>query len=418
MRAPKIRTEVRAKIKNWSQDTDSKVPLAREKMVSMNTNAATLDQQLAPQVQTEIDFDYAWQQLLARNHNASFVYAVTTTGVFCCPGCSSRLPLRSNTRFFSTADEARAKGFRACLRCRPEEPSAVASMCAYIEHLAGSADAHGGTGRPVRLAELGKLVGISPFTAQRTFKQVMGISPVQYQRALRANNLREQLRRKSSSGAESTVTTAIYEAGYGSSSRAYEQTPLGMTPAKFQAGGRGETIRFAAAACGASAIANGIEGWIIIASTERGICWVALGDSPQELEAGLRTQFPAAELAADPQLQTTVASVLDTICGNAASNSLPLDLRGTAFQLRVWKALQEIPPGETRSYSQLAAEMGIPAATRAVARACATNRVAVLVPCHRVVGASGSLTGYRWGVERKRQLLAAEVAKSNNPSTR
>jgi AraC family transcriptional regulator of adaptative response/methylated-DNA-[protein]-cysteine methyltransferase len=266
----------------------------------MMTTAATLDRPVAPPA--PIDPDYAWQQIVARNRDANFVYAVTTTGVFCCPGCSSRRPLRANTRFFATADEARASGFRACMRCRPSEPSPVARMCAYIDRLVASDNASGNTSRPVRLAELGKLVGISPFTAQRTFKQTMGVSPAQYQRALRAHNLRDQLRRKGANGNGSTVTTAIYEAGYGSSSRAYEPTPLGMTPARFQAGGRGESIRFAIAECGASAIANGIEGFIIVASTCRGICWVALDDSREELEAGLHSQFPAAELIADPDL--------------------------------------------------------------------------------------------------------------------
>jgi len=359
----------------------------------MITAEAILDQQTCK----PIDPDHAWQQLVARNRNTTFVYAVVTTGIYCCPGCSSRLPLRANTRFFTTPEEAKANGFRACLRCRPEQPSPVARMCAFIERHIGELD------RPVRLAELGKLAGISPFTAQRTFKQAMGVTPAQYQRAIRANALRSQLK-----GGEASVTTAIYEAGYGSSSRAYERTPLGMTPARFQAGGRGENIRFAVAECSAAAQESGIEGWIIVASTLRGICWLSLGNSAEEVESSLRAEFPAAQLTADANLKETVTAILHPMRGEAANTSLPLDLRGTAFQLRVWKALQEIPQGETRSYSQLAAEMGIPASTRAVARACATNRVAVLVPCHRVVGASGSLTGYRWGVERKRQLLAAE----------
>jgi AraC family transcriptional regulator of adaptative response/methylated-DNA-[protein]-cysteine methyltransferase len=203
---------------------------------------------------------------------------------------------------------------------------------------------------------------------------------------------------------ETTVTTAIYDAGYGSSSRAYEQTPLGMTPGKFLAGGRGETIRFAVAE---SRDPGGL-GWIIVGSTERGVCWLALGDSRQAVEAGLREEFPAAEIVPDLALEETVAAVLTGISGGKLAEALPLDLRGTAFQLRVWKALQEIPSGETKTYSQLASEMGMPKSTRAVARACATNRVSVLVPCHRVVGVSGSLTGYRWGVERKRALLAGE----------
>jgi AraC family transcriptional regulator of adaptative response/methylated-DNA-[protein]-cysteine methyltransferase len=339
--------------------------------------------------------DHAWQLLLARDCSAEFFYGVTTTGVFCRSGCSSRRPLRANTRFFATTAEAKAGGFRACQRCHPEEsarPSPVARMCAYLE---------ANKDRPVRLVTLGKLVKLSPFTAQRIFKQAMGVTPSQYQRAIRASSLRSQLHHE---GAD--VTSAIYEAGYGSSSRVYEQTPLGMTPGRFMAGGRGETIRFAVAQCSNSK--SSPMGWVIVGSTARGLCWLAMGDSAEQAEASLRVEFPSASITADPALEETVKAVVKRINGEAANESLPLDLRGTAFQLRVWKALQEIPAGETRTYSQLAADMGIPAATRAVARACATNRVSVLVPCHRVVGVSGSLTGYRWGIERKRQLLNAE----------
>lgn len=350
--------------------------------------------------QVRIDQELAWRQLLARDPGAEFFYAVVTTGVFCRPNCKSRVPLRSNVRFFATQAEARAAGFRACKRCHPEEParqSAVEQMCAFIEREIARQSA-----RPVRLAALGKVIGASPFTAQRIFKQAMGATPAQYQRALRANSLRNGLK-----SGESTVTEAIYEAGYGSSSRAYEAAPLGMTPGRFAAGGRGETLRYAIGAvpCDASETPFGS---VIVGTTERGICWLALGDARGELEAGLRAEFPAATVLEDDGLGETVAAVLDRLKGHASASALPLDLRGTAFQLRVWKALQEIPAGETRTYSSLAAAMGMPSATRAVARACATNRVSVLVPCHRVVGVSGSLTGYRWGVERKRQLLAAE----------
>jgi AraC family transcriptional regulator of adaptative response/methylated-DNA-[protein]-cysteine methyltransferase len=344
----------------------------------------------------QIDEGMAWQQLVARDSKADFYYGVATTGVFCRPDCKSRLPLRSNVQFFGTAAEARAAGFRACQRCRPEQPArppAVAQMCAYLERQID---------KPVRLAMLGKLTGMSPFTAQRLFKQAMGVTPSQYQRAIRASALRNGLR-----DGETNVTTAIYDAGYGSSSRAYESTPLGMTPGRFLAGGRGETIRFAIGSIPPAD--SGIQlGLVIVGTTDRGICWLALGDSRPELEAGLRTEFPAAAISEDANLGETIAAVLKRIKGENAGSRLPLDLRGTAFQLRVWKALQEIPAGETRTYSGLAAQMGMPSSTRAVARACATNRVSVLVPCQRVVGVSGSLTGYRWGVERKRQLLQAE----------
>jgi AraC family transcriptional regulator of adaptative response/methylated-DNA-[protein]-cysteine methyltransferase len=368
---------------NCSQGADSAFFACCEKIVFMMVNELQLDE------------TQAWQQLLARNSSADFVYGVTTTGVFCRSDCKSRRPLRANTRFFQTPAEARAAGFRACMRCKPEEPSpqdAVARICAFLEQHVD---------RPVRLTELGKLIGVSPFTVQRLFKQSMSVSPAAYQRAIRANGFRGQLR-----GGETSVTTAIYEAGYGSSSRAYEKTPLGMTPGRFLAGGRGEKIGFAVAeSSGADTL-----GWIIVGSTERGICWLALGVSPEAVEASLRKEFPAADIAPDSALQTTVETVLERVHQGSGKQTgdLALDLRGTAFQLRVWKALQEIPAGETKTYSQLAAEMGMPNSTRAVARACATNRVSVLVPCHRVVGASGSLTGYRWGVERKRQLLQNE----------
>jgi AraC family transcriptional regulator of adaptative response/methylated-DNA-[protein]-cysteine methyltransferase len=278
-------------------------------------------------------------------------------------------------------------------------------MCAYLELHRDQA---------VSLATLGKLTAMSPFTAQRLFKAAMGATPSQYQRAIRANALRSELRK----GQErSDVTTAIYEAGYGSSSRVYESSPLGMTPARFLAGGRGETIRYAIAASKQSPTL----GSVIIGSTDRGICWLALGATEQELEASLREEFPAASIVLDPELARTVTKVLESVGkegANAANSALPLDLRGTAFQLRVWQALQQIPAGETRTYSGLATEMGMPNATRAVARACALNRVSVLVPCHRVVGVSGSLTGYRWGVERKRELLQAEGTKTENLTTK
>lgn len=360
-------------------------------------NFPNLTRQTPPAKQSAADAaaweDDAWEQLQARNAEAKFFYGVTTTGVFCRPGCASRMPLRPNARFFRTVEEAQASGFRACQRCRPEEavgPSPVARMCA---HLAANLD------RPVTLAELGKRVKMSPFSAQRLFKREMGATPAQYQRTLRANGLREQLQQ----GA--TVTEAIYEAGYGSSSRVYEQAPLGMTPGRFLAGGRGERMRFAVAE---AAGPNSGLGWMIVGATERGVCWLAIANTAAEAETSLRTEFPAAEIAADPELEKTVKGIIEGLQGSPASTKLPLDLRGTAFQLRVWSALQAIPAGETKTYSQLAAEMGMPNSTRAVARACATNRVSVLVPCHRVVGVSGSLTGYRWGVERKRQLLNVE----------
>jgi AraC family transcriptional regulator of adaptative response/methylated-DNA-[protein]-cysteine methyltransferase len=276
--------------------------------------------------------------------------------------------------------------------------------------------------RPIPLAELGRLVHLSPFTVQRLFKQALGVSPLQYQRALRAASLRSALKQGE------TVASAIYNAGFGSSSRGYDGAQLGMTPARFAAGGRGERIGWCSA--------RSPFGWVIVGATERGLCWLSLAGTKAEAEASLREEFPAAELRRNPALAGMVDAALQAVCGSAyspeksATPQVPgsnatkpqraiseqlaapqvLDLRGTAFQLRVWQALRQIPRGETRSYSQLAREMGAPKSTRAVARACAMNRVALVVPCHRVVGVSGALTGYRWGVERKRMLLETEMS--------
>lgn len=340
-----------------------------------------------------LDIENAWQQIVRRDPAATFFYAVTTTGVFCRPACSSRRPLRSNVRFFHSVDQAQGAGFRPCQRCRP---TTIASSNP-LDKVRGHIETH--LDRPVRLEELGRITGMSPFTVQRLFKQAMGVSPLQYQKALRAGSLRKALKEGS------TVTDAIYDAGFGSSSRAYEGTQLGMTPARFAQGGKGEKIGWCSA--------PSPFGWIVVGGTQRGLCWLSLAGTRAEAEASLRAEFPAAEVRHDPSLVSLVDAALQSVRdGSDLSESRnhidALDLRGTVFQLRVWQALRQIPRGETRSYSEVARELGEPNATRAVARACATNRVALVVPCHRVVGASGSLTGYRWGVERKRQLLKAE----------
>jgi AraC family transcriptional regulator of adaptative response/methylated-DNA-[protein]-cysteine methyltransferase len=343
-----------------------------------------------------VDANSAWRQLVARDAQARFFYGVATTGVFCRPTCASRRPLRANVRFFRTAAEAEAAGFRACKRCRPAiaSSSPLEEIRAYIEsHL----------DRRVRLEELGRVACLSPFTVQRLFKREMGVSPLAYQRALRASRMRGALKQGG------TVTDAIYNAGFSSSSRAYEANQLGMTPQRFAQGAKGEQIGHASA--------RTPFGWMIVGATERGLCWLALANSKAEAEATLRAEFPLAELRRDASLSRLVSAALESVgegsdlFQRAAAPQVPaerLDLRGTVFQLRVWQALRQIPRGQTRTYSQLAREMGDPKATRAVARACALNRVSVLVPCHRVVGADGSLTGYRWGVERKRRLLEAE----------
>lgn len=361
--------------------------LRRRKDESMTAIAQPAAQPLA------INPDRAWQQLLARDRGAQFFYAVTTTGVFCRPGCSSRKPRRENVRFFATAADAARAGFRPCARCKPTAPldNSVDEIRSHIE---------ANLDRAVSLDELARIAGLSPFTVQRRFKQAYGVSPLQYQRALRAQRMRTALKEGNS------VTDAIYNAGFGSSSRAYESAPLGMNPSRFAAGGRGERIGFATA--------SSPFGWMVVGATERGLCWLALADTERSAAQTLRDEFPVATLARDESLVAQINRIIADLPGEApkaqlAAPQVPLDLRGTVFQLRVWEALRRIPRGETRSYSQLAAELGNPKATRAVARACATNRVAVLVPCHRVVGANGSATGYRWGVERKLKLLAGET---------
>ena len=348
------------------------------------------------QTASALDSDTAWKQLAARDPQARFFYGVATTGVFCRPGCASRRPLRENVRFFRSVAEAHAAGFRPCKRCSPATTIASSRPLDEIRaHIEKNLD------RPVRLQELGRVAGLSPFTVQRLFKREMGVSPLQYQRAMREGRLRGALKQGES------VTNAIYSAGFGSSSRAYEGNQLGMTPARFAQGGKGEQIGFASA--------RTPFGWMIVGATERGLCWLSLAASKTEAEDSLRSEFPAAVLRRDPSLARLVDTALESVReGNDLTGNRgwtdALDLRGTVFQLRVWQALRQIPRGETRSYSQLARDLGDPKATRAVARACATNRVALLVPCHRVVGADGSLTGYRWGVERKRKLLETEGA--------
>jgi AraC family transcriptional regulator, regulatory protein of adaptative response / methylated-DNA-[protein]-cysteine methyltransferase len=344
-----------------------------------------------------IDPDLAWKQLLARDHEAQYFYAVTTTGVFCRPNCASRRPLRANVRFFATAAEAQAAGFRPCMRCHPEGPGRTDALARVRKHIEAHLD------RPVRLNELGRVAGQSPFTVQRLFRREMGVSPLAYQRALRAGTLRAALKKGE------PVTDAIYRVGFGSSSRAYEGNQLGMTPARFAQGGKGERIGYASA--------RTPFGWMIVGATERGLCWLSLAATRAEAESTLLAEFPAATTRRDPSISRWIDMALASVRegndlvrkpGAPQVRTERLDLRGTVFQLRVWQALRQIPRGETRTYSQLAREIGDPKATRAVARACATNRVAILVPCHRVVGVDNSLTGYRWGVDRKQRLLEAE----------
>jgi AraC family transcriptional regulator, regulatory protein of adaptative response / methylated-DNA-[protein]-cysteine methyltransferase len=367
------------------------LPTTLDKNGSMNTNSAVA---MSDAKKADIDPEAAWAQLLRRNADAEFFYAVVTTGVFCRVGCSSRRPRRENVRFFATAASAQAAGYRPCRRCKPMLTSVdpVAKLRAYLEK---NAD------RAVSLDELARVTGVSAFTVQRRFKAAMGASPLEYQRGLRARRLRSALKLRG------RVTDAIYNAGFSSASRAYEGAALGMTPTRFAKGGKGETIGFTTS--------RTPFGWMVVGATDRGLCWLALGGTSAQAESSLRQEFPAAQLHRDASLRQMVIAAVERVregddLGQSSRYCTALDLRGTVFQLRVWQALRQIPRGETRTYSQLAREMGQPKATRAVARACAANRVAILVPCHRVVGSSGALTGYRWGVDRKRQLLKMEGA--------
>ena len=348
---------------------------------------------MASNQQLDLNPTQAWQQVLSRDASANFVYAVASTGIFCRPSCPSRRPAPTNVRFFSDPAGALAAGYRACKRCVPlgerDEAATVAKLCRY---LAAHRD------RAVTLADLAKVARSSPFTVQRKFTRVLGLSPRAYQAQLRSTSMRRSL---STPGA--SITGAIYEAGYGSSSRFYEQaaTDLGMSPTRFRERGLNETIRFATARCEL--------GLLLVAATDRGVCSVMLGDDAAALETLLRQQFSAAKVVADaPAMANQMAAILSTMSEHPAAVDIPLDVRATAFQARVWQALREIPRGETRSYAEVARAVGQPSAVRAVARACATNPVAIAVPCHRVIGSDGSLSGYRWGTERKKKLLEME----------
>ena len=344
----------------------------------------------------------AWQQVLARDARADgqFFYAVKTTGIFCKPSCPSRRPERKNVSFYPTADQARAAGFRACLRCEPEsvqkkddpQIAAIDAVTSYLtEHAA----------ERTRLKDVAKATGVAPLTILRGFKRVLGVSPREYAKAERVRRFKEKVREP-----KLKITDAIYEAGYGSSSRAYEGSLLGMTPSAMKAGGKGETIRYA---LDASPL-----GRVLVAATARGICAVAFAETDQDLLNELEDRFPfAAKSRMDGELAEYVRSVLNVISEPSKAIALPLDVRMTAFQHRVWKALHGIPRGQVKTYGDIAAEIGSPKAAVAVGGALGKNPIAILIPCHRVVGSGGSMTGWRWGVERKRKLLALEGARGD-----
>jgi AraC family transcriptional regulator of adaptative response/methylated-DNA-[protein]-cysteine methyltransferase len=345
-----------------------------------------------------IDERDAWRAVEERdaNFDGRFVYGVTSTGVYCRPTCPSRRPVRANVRFFTTPGEAEAVGFRACLRCKPREHAsdiakAVEAARAFLEE---SAD------RSVSLTELSDATGISASHLQRSFKRIVGLSPKAYQDSLRASRFKSRLR------AGDTVSRATYEAGYGSSSRVYERSDeiLGMTPASYRRGGAGVRIAYT--------IGDAPVGRVLVAVTERGVAAVEIGSTDAEVIDALHADFPNATIErSDDEHHTWVRAVLDRIRDprSAGTHRIPLDVAGTNFQIKVWKALQEIPPGERRSYAELAAAIGQPTAVRAVASACAANRHAVVIPCHRAVRSDGTLSGYKWGVAHKRQLLNDET---------
>lgn len=342
------------------------------------------------------DQDSRWQALVARSASAdgTFVYGVRTTGVYCRPSCPARRARPENVTFFSGCAEAEVAGYRACLRCRPRAATAAAVDAPVALACRQIAEAE----TPPSLAALADAAGLSPSRFHRRFKAATGITPKQYAVAHRARRLRERL---ADPGA--TVTQAIYESGFGASSRFYTASGamLGMTPTAARGGGAGERIRFAVGQCSLGAI--------LVASSEAGVCAIMLGNDPGALVADLQARFHRAELVGgDAGFEQTVATVVGFVEAPRLGLDLPLDIRGTAFQQRVWQALRAIPPGETVSYAELARRIGVPRAIRAVAGACAGNAIAVAIPCHRVVRTGGALSGYRWGVDRKRALLARE----------
>jgi AraC family transcriptional regulator of adaptative response/methylated-DNA-[protein]-cysteine methyltransferase len=346
-----------------------------------------------------IEHDPRWAAVMARDRRAdgTFYYSVDTTGVYCRPSCGSRHANPRHVRFHRTAVDAERAGFRPCRRCKPDQPglderraATIADACRVIER----------TEQTPTLAALAKRAGLSQYHFHRLFRAVTGLTPKAYAAAHRTRRLHRELGKK-----EKTVTEAIYDAGFNSGGRFYERSDelLGMTPTRYRSGGADTAIRFAVGSCSL--------GSILVARSEKGVCAIALGDDPDALVRELQDRFPRANLVGgDAGFEETVARVIGFVESPARGIDLPLDVRGTAFQQRVWQALREIPAGSTASYGEIAARIGAPDAARAVAHACGANRLAVAIPCHRVVRTDGSPSGYRWGVERKQRLLEKEGA--------
>ena len=342
----------------------------------------------------------AWHAIRTRDAGADarFVYAVTSTGIYCRPSCPSRRPKRDNVLAYALPEIARAAGYRACKRCGPDHAlGATDPSLAKVRAALKSIDRT--EGEPMDLKTLGRAAGTNAFHLQRLFTRIVGVSPREYADAKRLDRLKSLLREGDG------VAGALYEAGYGSSSRLYEKADakLGMTPATYRRGGVGTAIAYAMAPCPL--------GRLLVATTAKGVAALYLGDDEARLAEELRAEFPEATISRDDKaLRAELERVLAYLAGKTPSVALPLDVRATAFQRQVWKALQAIPPGETRTYQDLAVAIGKPSAARAVGRACATNPVSLVIPCHRAVASGGELRGYRWGLERKKKLLAAEAA--------
>jgi AraC family transcriptional regulator of adaptative response/methylated-DNA-[protein]-cysteine methyltransferase len=372
-----------------------------------NSRIAAVAQSLYHQIVNEsaakiLDQEACWKAVLAkdRTQDGRFFFGVATTGVYCRPGCAARTPRRENVRFYRTPTEAEADGLRPCLRCRPTSTEAdrsaarIRELCEYIR-------ANASNGQALTLDHLSRRAGLSPFHLQRMFKAAVGVTPKQFAERCRIETLKIKLRESDS------VTTAVYDSGFGSSSRVYERSDshLGMTPRTYRAGAKGVTISYAST--------ETRLGLLMLGATTRGLCFLQFGDSAGQLLEMLRAEYPAATLQPMPepysnQFQLWMQSLARYLHGEHVSFDLPLDVQATAFQMKVWMYLQSIPPGATQSYAQIAAATGDAGAARAVARACASNPVAIVIPCHRVIRGDGDLGGYRWGIDRKQALLENE----------